>query len=46
MKKYGYNLEMEMLNDKTFIGYRSGLIYVNAITLVVLLMFNSITYSV
>lgn len=42
LKKYGYDLEMEMLNDKNFIEYRIGLVAVNSITMIILLIFNII----
>lgn len=40
LEKYGYKLEIDMLNDNTFISYRNELIKVNIIILAILLIIN------
>lgn len=43
LRKYGYNLETDMLNDNTFISYRNGLIGINIVILSLLLVLNITT---
>lgn len=40
LKKYGYDLEIEMANDNKFLSYRSNLIKINIIVLGILLVVN------
>lgn len=46
LRKYGYNLETDMLNDNTFINYRSGLIRINIVILAILLVVNMTTVMI
>ncbi|MEG0309016.1 MAG: HAMP domain-containing sensor histidine kinase [Clostridium sp.] len=42
LKKYGYDIEVEMLNDNTFLDYRTGLVEMNIWIVVLILILNII----